>query len=191
MATTGKQRTRRTAEERRRDVLEAALVEFAIYGLHGASTVTIAERAGISQPYVLRLFSTKKALFLETVRMAGGTIRTRWEQALAELPADATPRDRLHAIGAAYQGITSQENVQRILLQAYSAAADDDVRQQCQAEMDSLFTWVREETGVSAAEAQVFFAQGMLIMVGVAIGAPRALDQPWARAFMLQDVTTD
>ena len=70
MSTTETQRTRRTAEERRVDVLDAALIEFATYGLHGASTVNIAERAGISQPYVLRLFGTKKALFLETLAMA-------------------------------------------------------------------------------------------------------------------------
>ncbi|MDQ4045126.1 MAG: TetR/AcrR family transcriptional regulator, partial [Chloroflexota bacterium] len=50
--TIDEQRTRRTAEERRADVLDAALVEFATYGLHGASTVNIAKRAGISQPYV-------------------------------------------------------------------------------------------------------------------------------------------
>lgn len=189
MTTQDGQRTRRTAEERRADVLDAALIEFATYGLHGASTVNIAERAGISQPYVLRLFSTKKQLFLETVATAGGTIRTTWERTLAGLPADTVPQERLEALGDAFQGITGQADVLRLLLQAYAAAADEDVRRQCQHAMDSLFTWVQERTGVSAPEAQVFFAQGMLIMVGVSIGAPEKLDQQWARAFMLEDVS--
>ncbi|MGB3330127.1 MAG: helix-turn-helix domain-containing protein, partial [Thermomicrobiales bacterium] len=57
---------RRTAEERREDVLEAALVEFATFGYHGGSTERIAAAAGISQPYVLRLFGSKKALFIAT-----------------------------------------------------------------------------------------------------------------------------
>ena len=168
------------------DVLEAALIEFSTYGLHGASTVNIAERAGISQPYVLRLFATKKQLFLETVAMARGRIETAWERALAQVPADATPQVRLQALGTAFQGITGQTQVLRILLQAYSAAADDDVREQCQQAMAGLFDWVRRATGVSATEAQTFFAQGMLIMVGVSIGAPQARDDEWARAFMLQ-----
>src|SRR6266702_7389205 len=59
MATT----TRKTADERRESVLDAAFEEFAQRGLDGASTEAIAARAGISQPYVFRLFGTKKELF--------------------------------------------------------------------------------------------------------------------------------
>ena len=58
---------RKTAAERRETVLDAAIVEFADRGLHGASTETIARAAGISQPYVFRLFGTKKELFKATV----------------------------------------------------------------------------------------------------------------------------
>src|SRR5277367_7128539 len=54
---------RKTKEERREEILDAALVEFAERGLAGASTEDIARRAGISQPYVFRLFGTKKELF--------------------------------------------------------------------------------------------------------------------------------
>ena len=188
MSTAETQRTRRTAEERRVDVLDAALIEFATYGLHGASTVNIARRAGISQPYVLRLFGTKKALFLETVAMARGLIETAWRQALGTMPAEAPPRERLAALEQAFQQLTARTEVLRLLLQAYSAAADAEVRTQCQAAMRGLFDWVREATGVSAAETQVFFAQGMLIMVGVSIGAPERFDEAWARAFMLADI---
>ena len=163
------------------------MIEFATYGLHGASTVNIAERAGISQPYVLRLFETKQRLFLETVAMARQLIELTWERALSEVPAEATPQQRLEALAHAFQGITSRTDVLRLLLQAFSAAADHEVREQCQRAMRGLFEWVRTSTGVSYEEAQVFFAQGMLIMVGVSIGAPQAMDEDWARAFLLQD----
>lgn len=181
-------RTRRTADERRVDVLDAALIEFSTYGLHGASTVAIAARAGISQPYVLRLFSTKKQLFLETVAMARNIIETTWQRALDQLSVDATPQERLAALGEAFQSITGRADVLRLLLQAYSAAADVEVREQCQTAMSGLFAWVRRQTGVTAPEVQRFFAQGMMIMVGVSIGAPEALDEEWARAFMLRDL---
>ena len=60
--------TRMTADERREAILEAARGEFASTGFHGTSTETIAERAGISQPYLFRLFGTKKELFIASVR---------------------------------------------------------------------------------------------------------------------------
>src|SRR5258708_34014393 len=58
---------RKSKEERREDILDAAIAEFADQGLHGASTEEIARLAGISQPYVFRLFGTKKELFTAVV----------------------------------------------------------------------------------------------------------------------------
>ena len=58
---------RHTAEERRTEVLQAAVAEFALHGLHGTSTEMIARRIGISQPYIFRLFPSKKALFLAAI----------------------------------------------------------------------------------------------------------------------------
>ena len=180
-------RSRRSAEERRTDVIRAATIEFARYGLHGASTVNIAERAGISQPYVLRLFSTKKQLFLETLAEARHVIESTWEAALRDVPANTPPTQQLWTLGNAFQSITGEDEVLRVLMQGFSAAADDDIRERCQTAMGGLFAWVREHTGASAAETQFFFAQGMMLMVGVAIGAPQVQDQEWARAFMLRD----
>ena len=59
--------TRSTAAERKDDVLDAAMIEFAEKGYDGTSTDDIAKRAGISQPYLFRLFGTKKELFKATV----------------------------------------------------------------------------------------------------------------------------
>jgi len=58
---------RKSKEERREEILDAALEVFADQGLHGASTEEIARRAGISQPYVFRLFGTKKELYVAGV----------------------------------------------------------------------------------------------------------------------------
>ena len=59
--------TRHSAAERREDVLDAAMIEFAEHGYEGTSTEDIARRAGISQPYLFRLFGTKKELFKASV----------------------------------------------------------------------------------------------------------------------------
>ncbi|HRC07199.1 MAG TPA: helix-turn-helix domain-containing protein, partial [Miltoncostaeales bacterium] len=57
-------KTRKRAEERREDILVAARAEFSEHGYEGASTDAIARLAGISQPYLFRLFGTKKDLFI-------------------------------------------------------------------------------------------------------------------------------
>ena len=58
---------RLTADERRAAVIEAAVIAFAEGGLAGTSTEDIARLAGVSQPYLFRLFGTKRELFLAAV----------------------------------------------------------------------------------------------------------------------------
>ena len=48
-------------------VLEARERRVRARGLHGASTDAIARSAGISQPYLFRLFGTKKELFIAVI----------------------------------------------------------------------------------------------------------------------------
>ena len=73
--------TRQTADERREAVYEAAAREFAQKGFHGASTDEIARQAGISQPYLFRLFGTKKGLYLETTTRKMEDTYTLFERA--------------------------------------------------------------------------------------------------------------
>src|SRR3954466_16426713 len=58
---------RKSQTVRREEILAAARDEFAEHGYHGGSTEGIARRAGISQPYVFRLFGTKQELFKAVV----------------------------------------------------------------------------------------------------------------------------
>src|SRR5438876_8762163 len=59
---------RLSAEERRDEVVAAAVTEFSQGGMAGTSTEAIARRAGVSQPYLFQLFGTKKELFIAVVR---------------------------------------------------------------------------------------------------------------------------
>src|SRR3954469_17487960 len=95
MASTG---VRQTADERRESVLRAALPEFAAGGLTGTSTEAIARRAGISQPYLFRLYPTKKALFLAAVSRGFQRVGQTFEAAADGQTGD----DALLAMGAAY-----------------------------------------------------------------------------------------
>jgi AcrR family transcriptional regulator len=55
---------RRSADERREQILGIAIEHFAVDGYHGTSTNVIAREARISQPYIFRLFRTKQELLL-------------------------------------------------------------------------------------------------------------------------------
>lgn len=63
-------RARRRPGENRERLIEAGLIEFGLFGFHGASTAAIAARAGVPQPHVYSNFINKQALFLETCAAA-------------------------------------------------------------------------------------------------------------------------
>ncbi len=75
---------RMPAAQRREEILEAARIEFARGGLNGTATEDIARRAGITQPYVFRLFGTKKALYLETVERCFDRIQREFDAAVED-----------------------------------------------------------------------------------------------------------
>ena len=86
-------------------VLEAASVEFARKGLEGASTDAIARKAGISQPYLFRLFGTKKELFIGVAQECFADTLELFQNAAEGKNGEAA----LEAIGAAYVGMIASE----------------------------------------------------------------------------------
>jgi hypothetical protein len=182
-------RTRRTADERRVDVLDVALTEFAVYGLYGASTVAIAARAGIFRPSMLRLFSTKAALPGDG---RDGAPYHRDHMSTCTRAASG----KCHATGTAGRsrgggpGDHRSGRCPSLAAAGVQRSGDVEVREQRQAAMARPVVWVARQTGVTAPEVQRFFRQGMMIMVGVSIGAPGAVDEEWARALMLRDLAS-
>ncbi len=81
---------RRSAEERREQILEAAVEEFAAKGLRGASVEDVAERVGVSQPYVYKLFGTKKGLFLAAMRRVRERVTEAFRRAGPPRPTPGT-----------------------------------------------------------------------------------------------------
>src|SRR5438045_9044115 len=82
-------RQRMPAAERREMVLEAAVAEFAAHGPASTSTEDVARQAGISQPYLFRLFPTKKALFLALVERCFRRVEDTFTAAARDLTGDA------------------------------------------------------------------------------------------------------
>lgn len=177
---------RSTAGERRQDVIAAGIIEFATHGLHGASTVTIAERAGISQPYVLRLFGTKKALFLACLERVVEQIMARWQGALETMDSGEPPEIKLRALGTEYEGLVREVHGLRLVLQAFSSAEDTDIRRAVHQSLGMMAAWLAASTGAPPLAIQQFLAYGMMLTVAASIqAADVANDELWARMFVV------
>src|SRR3712207_5282149 len=120
-------RTRRTADERRAQVVEAALEEFAQAGLAGASTETIARRAGISHAYLFRLFGTKKDLFLACAVRTCERTKATFREAAAAWEADRAQPSILDAMGDAYRRMLADRRLLQLQMQVWAACSDPDI----------------------------------------------------------------
>jgi AcrR family transcriptional regulator len=166
---------RKTKAERREEILDAALGEFAEKGLHGASTDEIARLAGISQPYVFRLFGTKKELYLALVaRCFRQTLELMQRAAEGKRGEEA-----LAAIGAAYAEVLQSDRIYlRAQMQAYAACEDAEIAAVVRAGYGDLVTYVERVSGVESEELAQFFAGGMLMNV---LSSMDATAEDWGR----------
>jgi AcrR family transcriptional regulator len=170
---------RKTADERREEILAVALVEFGEHGLDGTSTDTIAREAGISQPYLFRLFGTKKELYLETVRRCLSETLELFQEAADGLRGE----EALLAIGQAYRGLLADRTRLRGQMQAYADCDDDDVREVVRDGFGRLVEYVERVSGAEPERIRDFFAFGMLLNVFASMDL---LDHPapWAKEIL-------
>jgi AcrR family transcriptional regulator len=169
--------TRQSAAERREEILEAALDEFAEHGYHGASTEAIARRAGISQPYVFRLFGTKQELFKAVVTRCFRETLEMFQRAAEGKRGE----EALKAMGDAYveRLQTDRERLQ-LQMQAYAACDDPEVRAVARAGYGDLVAYVERVTGLEPRVVSAFFATGMLLNVFASMGLTTGETEPWA-----------
>ncbi len=90
---------RMKAADRKVLILEAAMEEYGRSGMHATSTEVIADRAGVSQPYLFRLFGTKADLIVAAIEHQTTHLRETFRVAVESRPADTSP---FEAMAAAY-----------------------------------------------------------------------------------------
>ena len=170
---------RKTAEQRREEILVVAMEEFGEHGLHGTSTDTIARRAGVSQPYLFRLFGTKKALYLESVRRCFRETLELFQEASV----GKTGEESLKSIGTAYRGLLENRTRLRAQMQAYADCDDPDVREVVREGFGALVDYVERVSGADGKRVRDFFAFGMLLNVFASMDL---LDHPgpWAKRLL-------
>jgi AcrR family transcriptional regulator len=168
-------RVRLTAKERGAEVLEAAVRAFAASGYEGTKTDEIARMAGVSQPYVIRLFGTKQQLFLAAVQSVCTRIEEIFRAAAEESP-------DLGALGRNYKALLGEPELLLVLLHGFSASGDPAIGDCVRARFGSIYTLIRDLTGATPQEAREFLSAGMLltVMSAMQVIGPNAIPMPWA-----------
>ena len=159
-------RRRLSAAERREEILEVAIAEFGVTGYHGTSTEVIAEKAGISQPYIFRLYGTKKELFLACVVSC-------FERTIEVFRAAAADSDTpLQEMGRAYVELLGERELVLFQHQIYAAAEDPEIRALARRRFEELVVAIAELGALERPDAVRFIGQGMLLNVVASIGLP-------------------
>jgi AcrR family transcriptional regulator len=171
---------RQTAEARRDAILDAAVVEFAAQGLHGTATEAIARRAGVSQPYVFRLFGTKKALFLAAVDRGHQRVLTAFRNAAEE--AERSGGEPFAAMGLAYVSLLADRDELMLTMQSFAACGDPEVADMVRQRFGEIASFVAGQPGADGELVRAFVAEGMLLNVAAAINLPALVhSEEWAR----------
>ena len=153
--------------------------------MRGGSVEDMAEKVGVSQPYVYRLFGTKKDLFLA----AAGHVRGRVLDTFGEEARSGSEDDALEAMGQSYNLEFFRREEMKLLLQGFAASEDPDIKEAMVSGFAEIWGFVQEATNSSDEETWNFMAAGMMLTVDAAIDLmPRLGKEEWLQRYMRDEL---
>jgi AcrR family transcriptional regulator len=139
---------------------------FADHGLTTASVQQVADRMGVSQPYVFRLFGSKRDFFLACVDEMAARIRQVLRQAAAQQPDDPLP-----AMRAGFRALIADGVVTGMWLQACAAARSDEaVAARCRTVIGGILNEAEHLSEAEPQELRGTLALGALVVMLQALG---------------------
>ena len=174
---------RMPAAQRRAMILEAARGVFGRQGYHGTTTDQIASAAGISQPYVVRMFGSKEALFLEVFRDTLGILLDAWRETLTTLGPDDVPA---HVIGEQFVDLAAEQGLHTVLLQGFVSGAEPAIGAAARDGFLEIYRFLRDEAGIPDDQVQGFLGSGMIFAIMLAIDMPARFDEDRDAADLLR-----
>ena len=189
---------RRSAQQRRRLILQSAQAVFAASNYARVGTADLAKAAGISEPALYRYFPSKKELFISTIKASGARLLEIWERLAMEV---VNPVDVMWAIGLGYSDhLRSRSPVMKVLFQAISEADDPDIRSALHENFAAFIDFLKEnieeakrrslirqdvDTNVAAWQ---FMAMGvgldLIHLLGFAQDIDRSAVEEWQRLYL-------
>ncbi|MFT2817831.1 TetR/AcrR family transcriptional regulator [Leifsonia sp. A12D58] len=162
------------AIQRREQILAAASEVFGERGYAGATTDQVAQAAGISQPYVVRMFGTKENLFIEVLERALDKLTVAYRSVLAEpTPVGETRQSFLgQRLGETYVDLIEDRGILLSIMQGFVAGHEPVIGARARAGFLSIYRLLRDEAGFDANATMEFLAQGMLFNTLLALRLP-------------------
>lgn len=153
------------SQDRRESIIAAATEVFGRYGFVGATTDQVAQAAGVSQPYVVRMFGSKQRLFLDVLDRDVTLLLATLREAIhhdSEVPISCR-------LELAYRGLLADRGLLSSLMHAFVLGADPVIGPVARSSFIAVHTFLRTEAGLSIDEAQAFLAAGMMTntMIGI------------------------
>jgi TetR/AcrR family transcriptional regulator len=151
--------TRMASDERRVLVLEAATAVFGQRGYAGTTTDQVAAAAGVSQPYVVRMFGTKEKLFLAVLQRALDTLMAAFRRALAD-DSEIPLHERL---GRSYADLLTDRGLLLSLMHGFVLGSDPEIGKLARCGFLEVYKFLKDDVGMTPAEASDFLAHGMML----------------------------
>ena len=147
-------------------ILDAATEVFSTRGFSAATMADIVEHSGASIGSIYHHFGGKKELFLACHDRACEKILEVFRRAAA----DAEPGQKMEAMGHAYlHELLPDRHALFMLMQAYAATSDPELRDHVRRRYGEVITAVSELSGASDDEVWRFFATGMHLNIVTAL----------------------
>ncbi|WP_084486080.1 TetR/AcrR family transcriptional regulator [Humibacter albus] len=170
-----KPQERVAASVRREQILAAASRVFGERGYYGATTDLVAKAAGISQPYVVRMFGTKENLFVEVLDRALGKLLVAFHAALDEAASKQETHDEMKTrLGAAYADLIGDRGILLSLMQAFITGHEPVIGERARSGFLEIYQLLRDKADMDPDEVVEFLAHGMLFNTLIAM---RLVDQ--------------
>ena len=172
---------RMAADARRVLLLDAATEVFGQRGYAGATTDQIAAAAGVSQPYVSRMFGTKEKLFTEVL---GRDLERMLAAFRAELGVQSE-RPLGERLGLAYVDLLQDRGLLLSLMHGFVLGSDPVIGELARTGFLEVYRFLKDEAGFTPDDASNFMAQGMMLntLIGVRM-TEKYDDDPDARELL-------
>lgn len=168
------------AADRRILILDAAMEEYGRSGMHATSVEVIADRAGVSQPYIFRLFGTKNDLIVAAIEHHTVGLRQAFRDAVEQRDPGSSP---LEAMAVAYIDLmTNDVNSLRCQLHTWAAGSDPAIKDVAQRTYREIWEDIAELSGATADEVRDFMGHGMLLTVLASLDLTDLFGDPLAVA---------
>ena len=130
------------AQHRRRLIIESAREVFAGQSYAKVGTADLAKAASVSEPALYRYFSSKKELFLATLRSTAPKLLDIWQSIASDVD---DPLEILWSVGVHYYDhLQSHSGNMKLQFQAVSEADDPEIRQALRENFASFVNFITE-----------------------------------------------